>query len=126
MSPSSDNYMLLKLNKIVCSLAAGLTIGFMFFVLAVWAMLLPSESVVGLAALFSSVMPGYSVSIIGCLVALLYGFVFGAVMGFVFAFFFNEITRHIYYKTSWKSDAWAAKIDEAINPDIESEKPEEA
>ena len=76
-----------KLNRMAFALAAGIFWGAGIFFTTFWAMAIGRPESLGFLAFY----PGYSVSVIGAFVGLLWGFTDGFIGGFIFAALYNYI-----------------------------------
>ncbi len=78
----------MKLNVKACSLAFGIFWGAGIFLLTWWLIILEGG---GGVTFFNRVYVGYSISPVGSVIGLLWGFVDGLISGFIFALLYNYL-----------------------------------
>ena len=86
----------MKLNVKAFALTTGIFWGIGLFLITWWIILLDGAS--GATNIISSVYRGYSISIEGSFIGLLWGFVDGLIGGAIFSWLYNFILNR--YKTS--------------------------
>ena len=78
----------MELNKKSFALTAGILYGIGLFLTTFWVIILGRHE--GLE-IIKSIYPGYSVSILGAFIGLVYAFVDGIICGFIFAWLYNKL-----------------------------------
>ncbi len=78
----------MELNKKSFALTCAILYAAGLFLLTFWVMLLGRQE--GLECI-SSMYPGYSVSVFGAFIGLVYGFVDGLIGGYLFAYIYNKL-----------------------------------
>jgi hypothetical protein len=87
----------MKLNAKAFGLAAGLVWGVNWFFLTWWMILF--EGITHDVTLIGRWYRGYTVSPVGSLIALVYGFVDGFLLGLVVSWLYNKLAPHIKSKS---------------------------
>ena len=79
----------MKLEKVALGLAAGILCGAAVFLSTVWALIVGGGEHIELLAKF---YVGYSISVPGAFLGLVYGFIDGFLGGFVLAWLYNRLS----------------------------------
>jgi len=80
-----------KLNIKAFALTCGILWAAFLFLLTWWLILLEGSNVA--PTFFMRVYPGYSISLVGSLIGLVWGFADGLICGFVFSWLYNKLAR---------------------------------
>jgi hypothetical protein len=80
----------MKLNPRAFALSAGILWGLSVFVITIWLVIIGSAGTT--LALLHKFYLGYSVSIAGAFIGLIWGFIDGLIVGFIFAWIYNLFT----------------------------------
>lgn len=95
-APIDNNPIVWQLLKIQMHVN-GLTFGIFFatglFLVTIWLLILGGENVGETLSLLRYYMPGYSVTILGCLIGALYGLFYGYLFGFSTAYIYDKIVN---------------------------------
>ncbi|MCP4148365.1 MAG: hypothetical protein GY757_11495 [bacterium] len=83
----------MKLNIRSFGLTLGIVYGLLLF-LATWWLIIRGEVPPGERVMLSYIYPFYTVSPLGSLLGLLYGFVDGLIIGFPLAWIYNKLTEN--------------------------------
>jgi hypothetical protein len=81
---------MMKLNPKALALTSGIIWGLIFFIATIWLLIIGSTGKTIIK--FNEFFIGYSFSIGGAFIGLLWGFVDGAIIGFIFAWLYNLLT----------------------------------
>jgi hypothetical protein len=80
----------MKLNQRAFAISAGILLGFSVFIATIWLVIIGSSGTT--IALLHKFYLGYSVSIVGAFIGLIWGFIDGLICGFIFAWIYNLFT----------------------------------
>lgn len=114
-----------RLNKVALGVTLGLVSGAGLMLLTFWVLIFSggSEFLGGIGTIYF----GYTVSIHGAFIGLLWGAVDGFILGYIIAVIYNRTSILFETKAARLRKTWAEKIDDAITPDVpEPEKTVEA
>ena len=80
----------MKLNPRAFALSAGIIWGLSVFIATIWLLIIGSAG--STLALLHKFYLGYSISVLGAFIGLIWGFIDGLIIGFAFAWIYNLFT----------------------------------
>ena len=95
LSPNPDPLLreVVRLNSVMTGIVCGLLAGMVMFIATLWLVIKGGQKVGQHLVLLAHFFPGYSVTLFGSFVGLIYGFVFGFLIGFIISRLYNSIVR---------------------------------